>query len=108
MQMPVKFEYPDGMYVTTFTILTLHTSSLLLYNNILLTLILSGCVGGKRCFASRMMLSKAFFNFDFVPKESGSLLTCSIKADKCNSVSCISTYNNSLIPPRQIRILYHQ
>ena len=102
MQIPVQFEYPDGMYVTTFTILTLHTSSLLLYN-ILLTLILSGCVGGKRCFASRMMLSKAFFNFDFVPKESGSLLTCSIKADKCNSVSCISTYNkvhNSLIPPR--------
>ena len=37
-----------------------------------------------------MMVTKASFNFDFVPKESGSLLTCSIKADKCNSVSYIS------------------
>ena len=59
--------------------------------SIILTLILSGCVGGNRCFASRMMLSKVSFNFSFVPKESGSLVTCSIKVDKCNSVSYTST-----------------
>ena len=62
------------------------------YYTMLPTLIFSGCVGGKCCFAARIMLTKASFNFDFVPKESGSLLTCSIKADKCNSVSYISTY----------------